>query len=162
MEGHGRRSRAARPRGRRGDDADQSAAPGDLDRDRRGIPPEQFAELALLVEPLPDARRLTFPTTQYYSDGTVVTWDQPSRTAARARASGADARPVAADEAFVARSELRPAVSAAPARPTGVSHRRRRVARWLSVAALVLALAALAVSLRRRPAVRSTDRSGDG
>jgi uncharacterized protein YcnI len=42
-----------------------------------GIPPEQFAELALLVENLPDARQLSFPTEQYYSDGTVVSWDQP-------------------------------------------------------------------------------------
>ena len=44
-----------------------------------GIGPGQFDEFELSLGPFPtDVDTLSFPTTQTYSDGTVVTWDQPS------------------------------------------------------------------------------------
>ena len=47
-----------------------TAAPG------TGISPDQFALFRISVK-LPDGRRVSFPATQTYSDGTVVQWDQP-------------------------------------------------------------------------------------
>lgn len=43
---------------------------------RIGISSDQFALFRLSVK-LPDGSSVTFPTTQTYSDGTVVQWDQP-------------------------------------------------------------------------------------
>jgi len=49
-----------------------------------GVPPGQFQEFVLSAGPIPDnAKELSFPTVQTYSDGTVVTWNQP-------QAAGAD------------------------------------------------------------------------
>jgi uncharacterized protein YcnI len=43
-----------------------------------GIAPGQFDEFELSTGPLPEsADTLSLPTAQYYSDGTVVRWDQP-------------------------------------------------------------------------------------
>ena len=47
-----------------------TAAPGG------GIPVDQFALFRISVQ-LPDADAVSFPTTQTYSDGTTVKWDQP-------------------------------------------------------------------------------------
>ncbi|MEE6178155.1 YcnI family copper-binding membrane protein [Mycobacterium sp. 050134] len=41
-----------------------------------GIGPDQFGLFRISVQ-LPDADTISFPTTQTYSDGTVVKWDQP-------------------------------------------------------------------------------------
>lgn len=41
-----------------------------------GISPDQFALFRVSVQ-LPDGGSVVFPTTQTYSDGTVVQWDQP-------------------------------------------------------------------------------------
>jgi uncharacterized protein YcnI len=43
---------------------------------RLGISTDQFALFRVSVK-LPDADSVAFPTTQTYSDGTVVRWDQP-------------------------------------------------------------------------------------
>ena len=102
-----------------------------------GIGPGQFDEFELSLGTFPsDVDTLTFPTTQTYSDGTVVTWDQPS-------VEGQDEpeNPV-------------PTLGLAPATPSSDS-----TARWLAVTALVVAaaalvlagLAALGVVGRRRP-----------
>lgn len=40
-----------------------------------GIGPDRFAEFALSLGPVPDVATLTFPATQYYSDGSIVKWD---------------------------------------------------------------------------------------
>ena len=112
-----------------------------------GIPPEQFAELALLVENLPDAKQLTFPTSQYYSDGTVVVWDQPSPAG-----QPEPEHPVPAIDLLAAAAQ--PA-TAAPADSSDAP------GRWLSVAALVLAGAALVVAVRGRGRRRGTGRTAD-
>jgi periplasmic copper chaperone A len=42
------------------------------------VGPGQFQEFSLSAGPIPDdAKTLSFPTTQTYSDGTVVKWNQP-------------------------------------------------------------------------------------
>jgi uncharacterized protein YcnI len=44
----------------------------------QGVPPGGFQEFALSAGPIPDdAKVLSFPTVQTYSDGSVVTWNQP-------------------------------------------------------------------------------------
>ena len=48
-----------------------TAAPGG------GVAPDQFALFRVDVK-LPDTDSVSFPTTQTYSDGTAVHWDQPS------------------------------------------------------------------------------------
>ena len=41
-----------------------------------GIAPEQYQDFAISAGPLPDSGMLIFTVDQYYSDGTVVHWDQ--------------------------------------------------------------------------------------
>ena len=43
-----------------------------------GISAGQFQQFPLSVGPLPEADSITFPTTQTYSDGEVVTWADPA------------------------------------------------------------------------------------
>jgi periplasmic copper chaperone A len=43
-----------------------------------GIPPEQYQDFDLSVGPFPSKGTMTFTVDQYYSDGTVVHWDQPT------------------------------------------------------------------------------------
>ncbi len=49
-----------------------TAAPGTQ------IGPGQYQEFSISVGPLPGPGTITLPTTQTYSDGSVVTWDQPT------------------------------------------------------------------------------------
>ncbi|MBF6192095.1 YcnI family protein [Nocardia implantans] len=42
-----------------------------------GIPPGQFQRFAVSVGPLPALDSVSFPAEQTYSDGKVVSWDQP-------------------------------------------------------------------------------------
>ncbi|RMI27665.1 YcnI family copper-binding membrane protein [Nocardia stercoris] len=42
-----------------------------------GIFPGQFGQFQVLADNLPDQDTVTFPATQTYSDGEVVTWSQP-------------------------------------------------------------------------------------
>ncbi|WP_433660848.1 YcnI family protein [Nocardia sp. CA-128927] len=43
-----------------------------------GVGPGQFQRFAVSVGPLPAAPTVSFPTKQTYSDGKVVSWDQPA------------------------------------------------------------------------------------
>ncbi len=43
-----------------------------------GIPPEQYQDFDLSVGPFPAKGSMTFTVDQYYSDGSVVHWDQPT------------------------------------------------------------------------------------
>lgn len=56
-----------------------------------GIGPDQFALFRVRVK-LPDTDSVTFPATQTYADGQVVTWDQQG-AARRSRAGASGARP---------------------------------------------------------------------
>jgi uncharacterized protein YcnI len=112
-----------------------------------GIAPGQFDEFELSLGAFPaDVDTLSFPTTQTYSDGTVVVWDQPS-------VEGQDEpeHPVPTLE-LAAATQAAAVTAADPDTSDGA-------ARWLAGAALVVAavglalagLSALGVVGRRRP-----------
>lgn len=46
--------------------------------DTGGLPPHQFTNFDLLVGPVPDVPSISFVAVQTYSDGTVVSWDEPT------------------------------------------------------------------------------------
>jgi periplasmic copper chaperone A len=99
-----------------------------------GIAPGQFDEFELSLGAFPsDVDTLSFPTTQTYSDGTVVTWDQPS-------VKGQDE-----PEHPVPTLELAAATQAAGVTvpDTGSSD---GTARWLAGTALVVAAVALVLA----------------
>ncbi len=105
-----------------------------------GIPPEQVGLFGLLVEGLPDATELAFPTTQYYSDGTSVAWDQPTP------AGGSEPEhPLPTLQLVQAATTSADTGAPAPAGGTDT------LSRWLSVVAIVLSGLTLAAILRRRP-----------
>jgi len=113
-----------------------------------GIPPDQFAlfRVALL---LPKTDSVSFPTTQTYSDGTVVKWDEPtppggaepehpSPTLALAGA--------AADEhGATLAAAPKPGSAAAVSTPDDT-------ARWLAGAGIALGVAAVGLTVWRRRA----------
>lgn len=105
-----------------------TAAPG------TGISPDQFALFRVSVTLPDDAESVSFPTTQSYSDGTVVRWDEPPRP------DGSEPEHPAPEVTMSATS----APAAAPA-PDGT-------ARWLAGGALVVAAVAVVLALlgRRR------------
>lgn len=126
-----------------------TAAPG------VGISPEQFALFRVSVK-LPDAATASFPTTQTYSDGSVVRWDQaplpdgsePEHPAPQLTLTGTAPASGPAEhgtEAPPAPSQTAPAV----AQPAGTVDNS---ARWLAGGALIVAAAAVVASLliRRR------------
>jgi uncharacterized protein YcnI len=43
-----------------------------------GIPPEQYQDFVISAGPLPAKGTMVFTVDQFYSDGTVIHWDQPS------------------------------------------------------------------------------------
>jgi uncharacterized protein YcnI len=115
-----------------------------------GIPPDQFAlfRVALL---LPKTDSVSFPTTQTYSDGSVVNWDEPtppggaepeypSPTLALASAP-------AADDEHSATTAAAPAPSSASAGATPDD-----TARWLAGAGIALGAVAVALAVWRRRA----------
>jgi uncharacterized protein YcnI len=112
-----------------------------------GIGPGEFDEFELSLGPFPsDVDTLSFSTTQTYSDGTVVTWDQPS-------VAGQDEPENPAPTLELA------AVTQAPDAIAPATHSSDSTARWLAATALVVAaaalvlagLTALGVAARRRP-----------
>ncbi|BBZ76790.1 hypothetical protein MANY_21270 [Mycolicibacterium anyangense] len=109
-----------------------TAAPG------AGIAPDQFALFRVAVM-LPKGDSASFPTTQTYSDGTVVHWDQPTP------AGGAEPEHPSPTLALKAESHD----DAAMSMPMSTSD---NTSRWLAGAALLVAAASLVVTLvtRRR------------
>ena len=114
-----------------------TAAPG------TGIAPDQFALFRISVK-LPDAKTVSLPATQTYSDGTVVKWDQPTPV------GGAEPQypvPEVALTGTKADDDHTAGVApAAQAAPTDHS------ARWLSGGALAVSAIAVATAflVRRR------------
>lgn len=117
------------------------------------VGPGQFAEFRISAGPLPESETVEFPTSQTYSDGTVVNWDQrptspdaepehpaPTLTlspkAADAHAHGGAADPVSNDADGSAHDD-------------GGEHEDAEdaTARWLGGAGLVLGAIALALSI---------------
>lgn len=139
------------------------------------IEPGQYQDFDISVGPLPAAGIVLLPATQTYSDGTVVTWDQPtpaggtepehpapelvvtapaSTGTATGTATGSPTGTATGASGGAATNAAPggPAVAAAPA--SDASGTSDPVARLLSGAALLvalLALVALLVALRRRP-----------
>ncbi|MCW2569360.1 MAG: nuclear export factor, partial [Mycobacterium sp.] len=111
------------------------------------IGPGQFDEFELSGGPLPSsARQLTLPTTQYYSDGTVVSWDQPSADGKAEPEHPAPVLALAADTATDGHSGTGQSGSEASGTEDGL-------ARGVGIAALLVALVAAglgALALRRR------------
>jgi uncharacterized protein YcnI len=113
---------------------------------RTGISSDQFALFRVSVK-LPDGDTVAFPTTQTYSDGTVVVWDQspspdggePEYPVPTLSLKGTAGPPVMNDHEETAQ--------AAPTAPSADN-----TARWLAGGALTLAAAAVAAALitRRR------------
>lgn len=101
-----------------------------------GIPPEQFQDFSINAGPLPASGAVTFAAKQTYSDGTVVTWDQPT-------VPGQD-EPEHPAPSFT----IQPAAHATPADAPRSSTRPTSdgTARWLAGAALLVALVGLASS----------------
>lgn len=90
------------------------------------LPKERFVEFPFVAVNPRDSARLTWPTVQTYADGEIVRWTDPDSTAKT---------PVSAT-----------LVSDPTPRPVRVS----RTSLYISVAALLFALTALAVALRPR------------
>ncbi len=99
-----------------------------------GVPPEQYENFDVSVGPLPDSGTMTFTVDQFYSDGSVVHWDQ---TAAPGAAEPESPAPVLT-------------LTAASATDQKSSSDSSTVALSLSIAALVIALLTAGVSLLRR------------
>lgn len=129
-----------------------TAAPG------VGISPDQFALFKISVR-LPETPNVSFPTTQTYSDGTVVRWDQspgpdgsePEHPAPQLTLSSGT------DGDGHDHGQGAPTVTSAPAAaapvagaPAGTGHAADNSARWLAGAALALSAAAVAVALTAR------------
>ncbi len=108
-----------------------TAAPG------TGIPPDQFTLFRISVK-LPDANTISLPTTQTYSDGTVVKWDQATPP------GGAEPEHPAPEIALTG-------AKAAAAQPDpmqfGQSAAPDNSARWLAGAALAVSAVAIATAL---------------
>jgi len=110
------------------------------------IEPGEYQEFALAVGPLPSAGTVLLPAAQTYSDGTVVSWDQPTP-------AGADEPEHPAPELVVAaagagQSSAAPAPSASGSGAgTGTTPRSDGVARALGGTGLALGLVALVVAV---------------
>lgn len=116
------------------------------------IKPGEYQEFSISAGPLPGTGTLLFPADQYYSDGSVVHWNQPAAAGTHPEhpapsltitaATATDASHTSADVTHAS------AAGASTTDPTGDT-----TARWLSGAALVVAAGALGVGvlgLRRR------------
>jgi periplasmic copper chaperone A len=113
------------------------------------IAPGEYQEFSISVGPLPAIGTVLLPATQTYSDGTVVSWDQPTPAGGEEPEHPAPALVVAVGEASAAPA----APPGTPAAVSGVASRADGVARGLGGAGLALGLAALVVAVlgaRRR------------
>jgi uncharacterized protein YcnI len=100
-----------------------------------GLQPGEFGAFTIIAGQLPDASSLTFKALQTYSDGTVVKWIQV-------------AAPGAKDEPQFPAPTLELSAAAAPAKSTSSSSNTGPVV--LSIVALVVAAAALGLTIVRR------------
>jgi uncharacterized protein YcnI len=115
-----------------------------------GIPPDQFAlfRVALL---LPKTDSVSFPTTQTYSDGTVVKWDEPTPPGG---AEPEHPSPTLALAGAAADDDGHGATVAAAPEPSnaGAVSTPDDTARWLAGAGIALGVLAVALTVWRRRA----------
>jgi uncharacterized protein YcnI len=112
-----------------------------------GIRPGEFATFDLLIGPLPDVTAITFAAVQTYSDGTVVSWNEP------AKADGSEPEHPAPVLTILARSsgtgtaaDISTATSAGTvwAAATGTTD---SLARVLAILALLVAIIAVTIKV---------------
>lgn len=99
------------------------------------ITPGQYQDFAMSVGPLPKSGTLSLPATQYYSDGTVVRWNEHAKGSAEPEHPAPAFTIGSAEQAALAVQSAAPAASAVNTSDS--------TSRWLSGAALVVALIAL-------------------
>ncbi|WP_024795988.1 YcnI family copper-binding membrane protein [Tomitella biformata] len=117
------------------------------------VGPGQFSEFRISAGPLPESGTVEFPTSQTYSDGTVVNWDQ------QAGADGTEPEhPAPVLSLSPSTGEAHGTVTATPESTATAAESPAEsdsTARWLGGAGLVLGAIALALSIgntvRRRP-----------
>jgi periplasmic copper chaperone A len=135
------------------------------------IEPGEYQEFAISVGPLPATGQLMLPATQTYSDGKVVSWDEPTPASGEEPERPAPALEVTApDAASDGHGAAGSGDSGSEASVSGTSESdhaadstsaRDTVARWLGGAALAVALAALVLAaLTLIRAGRSVTRTG--
>lgn len=108
-----------------------------------GVAPGQFQRFVLSVYPLPKQQRVSFPTTQTYSDGTVINWNEPLGSNGKEPENPAPVLTLATS-AGAARNADDTVTVASPA-PTGDG--ADTTARWLGGCGLVLGAAGAALGL---------------
>ncbi|MGI8458430.1 MAG: YcnI family copper-binding membrane protein [Propionibacteriaceae bacterium] len=121
------------------------------------IAPGQYQEFSLSVGPLPSPRTILLPAVQTLSDGTVVSWDQPTPASGDEPDHPAPELVVTAAAASAGPAAPADPVSGSPVEPSSAqSASSDTMARWLGGAALVVALVGLAVAVAgRRRGVRA-------
>ena len=114
------------------------------------IGPGEYQEFSLSVGPLPAAGTVALPTTQTYSDGKVVAWDQPTPV------SGEEPeRPAPELKVVAAAGDATPATpaarsgEAAPAAPAGTADPVARALGGVGLAAALVALVLAGLARRR-------------
>ena len=112
-----------------------------------GIAPGQYQDFDISAGPLPAAGTVLLPAAQTYSDGTVVTWDQPSPSGGAEPEHPAPSLVVTA----AVTSTVTAAGTATPAATTTASESSSDpVARGLGGAALVLGVLGVVLAARAR------------
>lgn len=121
------------------------------------IAPGQFQEFAISAGPLPAAgTELVLPTTQTYSDGEVVAWDQPAEEGAPEPESPAPSLVTTAAESDEHAHVAAAATVSAPAAvsTSGAGAGSDPLARWLGGIGLLVGALGLAVAAASARAVR--------
>ena len=110
-----------------------------------GIPPQQYQNFYLSVGPLPASGDLVFAAKQTYSDGSVVTWDQPAT-------AGADEpeHPAPSFSVTPALNDAATDADAAAEEPAAETSSTDRFSRWLGGAGLLAGLGAIGLLVARR------------
>jgi periplasmic copper chaperone A len=114
------------------------------------IGPSQYQEFSISAGPLPQPATLLFPAAQTYSDGKVVNWSEPTPESGAEPEYPAPAMIVTAAEPEVAPTPSAPAGATSAATTGGGGGTLAGAALGVAVAALVLGIAAVVLTLRRR------------
>lgn len=121
------------------------------------IAPGQFQEFVISAGAVPETGSILLPAHQYYSDGTVVDWDQKTTASAAEPEHPAPTVYVTALPPAAAGTGVAPSV--AETSPTRASDAGEAVALWLAVGALALGGIAVVVAVfaatRRAPGTKA-------
>lgn len=128
------------------------------------IGPGEFAEFDISAGPVPDTETLEFPTTQTYSDGEVVQWNEPTPASgeepehpaptltvgpADEDGHGGSAAPASGDPTVA--PSTAPSVAAVAATTSSGSDSTATILAAVGIVIAAAALVVAAVALRRRP-----------